>query len=515
MPAVAREPMPGPSRLLAAVDLGSNSFRLLIARVEVSPQGNLVFPLESLRDGVRIADGLRSDGTLDEASRRRALVALAAFGERLRSFSPERVRAVGTSTLRVARNAHRFLRTAEAALGVPVEVVSGLEEARLVYAGAARALPDDNEMRLVVDIGGGSTECIVGVGAEALTLESAGVGCVVLSNRRFADRRITAQAFDAAYYEARDAFAQSAVSLRAHRWRYAVGTSGTAQSLWQVAREQWGADALDRQSLERTRAALLASGDASSVQLAGLTPDRRPVLAGGLALMTALFDELRIERMQYCGGALLQGVLHDLLDRDEERDVRALTIRRMLRRHRVDATRARRVRDTALALFDQVASGTQEEVRERRLLLGWAAELAEIGRSVTHEDFHRHSAYLLAHTEMPGFSQSEQDRLALLALTQTGPLDALRAHADDTAATLAALALRVATIVHLRRDASDAPTPTLSLSRGALRLQTTRAWAQRFPLAHQGLAAEARAWSRVGAFESFVYDASASPTDAG
>ena len=186
----------------------------------------------------------------------------------------------------------------------------------------------------------------------------------------------------------------------------------------------------------------------------------------------------------------------------------------MLRRHRVDATRARRVRDTALALFDQVAPGAQEEVRERRRLLGWAAELAEIGRSVTHEDFHRHSAYLLAHTEMPGFSQSEQDRLALLALTQTGPLDALRAHVEDEAGMLAALALRVATIVHLRRDASDATVPalSLSLSRGALRLRTTRAWAQRFPLAHQGLVAEARAWSRTGAFESFVYDTNAAPT---
>ncbi len=494
------------NRLLAAVDLGSNSFRLLIARVEASPRGPRVVPVESLRDGVRLADGLRSDGLLGEASCRRALVALAAFGERLRSFSPERVRAVGTSALRMARNAQRFLRTAEAALGFPVDIVSGLEEARLIYVGAAHALPDDDETRLVVDVGGGSTECIVGVGAEALALESAGVGCVVLSNRRFAGRCVTEEAFDAAYYEARDAFAQTAASLGAHRWRYAVGTSGTAESLWRVARAHWGADALDRESLMRTRAELLAAGDASSVRLAGLTPERRPVLAGGLAVMTAVFDELRIDRMQYCDGALLQGLLHDLLDRDADRDVRALTIRRLLRRHRVDAARARRVRDTALALFDQAAPGAREEVRARRTLLGWAAELAEIGRSVTHEDFHRHSAYLLAHAEMPGFSQSEQDHLALLALTQTGGLEALRAHADDEAGRLAVLALRVATIVHRRRDASDAPVPALSLSRGILRLQTTCEWAQRFPLAHQGLIAEARAWSQAGLFERFVYE---------
>ncbi len=507
MPPVAPEPMPG-HRLLAAVDLGSNSFRLLIARVEASPESDLVVPVESLRDGVRLADGLRDDGTLDEASRQRALVTLAAFGERLRSYSPDVVRAVGTSALRVARNAQHFLRTAEAALGFPIEIVSGLEEARLIYLGAAHSLPRDGKARLVVDIGGGSTECIVGIDGEALALESTGAGCIVLSNRRFADGRVSREAFEAAYYEARDAFAQTAASLGAHRWRYAVGTSGTAQSLWQIARAQWGADTLDRSSLERTCRELLACGDASSVRLAGLTPDRRQVLAGGLAVMTAVFDELRIDRMQYCDGALRQGVLYDLLDRDDERDVRALTIRRMLRRHRIDAAHARRVRDTALALFDQVAPGAQEEVQARRRLLGWAAELAGIGRSISHEDFHRHSAYLLAHAEMPGFSQSEKGHLALLALAQTGGLDALRALADDEAGRLAVLALRVATIVHRRRDAPHAAAPTLSRSRGTLRLQTTSAWAQRFPLAHQGLVAEARAWSQAGAFEGFVYETS-------
>lgn len=496
--------MPG-KRLLAAVDLGSNSFRLLIARLEASAAGNRLVPLESIREGVRLADGLRDDGTLDDPSRQRALVALAAFGERLRSFSPDAVRAVGTSTLRVARNAQRFLRTAEAALGFPIEIVSGLEEARLIYLGAAHSLPCDGETRLVVDIGGGSTECIVGVDRDALSLESAPVGCVVLTKRRFADGRISRDAFDAAYYEARDAFAQTAASLEAHRWRYAVGTSGTAESLWQVARMHWGADALDRASLERTRATLLAGGDASSVDLAGLTPERRPVLAGGLAVMTAVFDELRIERLQYCDGALRHGLLHDLLARDEERDLRALTIERMLQRHRVDAAHARRVRDTALALFDQAAAGAREEVQARRMLLGWAAELAEIGRSITHEDFHRHSAYLLAHAEMPGFSQSEQERLALLALSQAGRLDGLRALADDEDGRLAVLALRVAAIVHRRRDTPPAPAPALSRMRGALRLRTTRAWAERFPLAHQGLIAEARAW-QAGAFGRFVYE---------
>lgn len=496
--------MPG-NRLLAAVDLGSNSFRLLICRVEASPLGELAVPLDSVRQTIRLASGLRPDGRLDEASRQRALVALAGFGERLRSFSPDTVRAVATNTLRIARNAHRFLPTAEAALGFPIEVVSGLEEARLIYLGAAHSLPADGESRLVVDIGGGSTECIVGTGMQPMTLESAGVGCVMLSNRHFPGGRVESDAFDDACYEARAVFAQIAGSFGSHGWSYAVGTSGTSKSLWQIARTQWGADALDRDSLARTRRALLDAGNVESVHLAGLKPDRRPVLAGGLAVMMAAFDELGIESMNYCDGALRQGVIYDLLGRCEGRDVRAITIEQMLLRHRVDAAHARRVRDTALALFDQVARGARETLQARRQLLAWAAELAEVGRSVSHEDFHRHSAYILANAQMPGFSQREQDRLARMALAQTGEPAKLRPLVDGEAQWLEVLALRIATILHRKRDALEVPTPALFVSKGSLRFETTDDWATRFPLSHQSLVAEAKAWRESGIFEGVAY----------
>lgn len=496
--------MPG-KRLLAAVDLGSNSFRLLIARVEASPLGELAVPLDAVKQTVRLASGLRRDGTLDEESRRRALLALTGFGERLRSFSPDTVRAVATSTLRVARNANRFLPTAEAALGFPIEVISGLEEARLIYVGAAHSLPTDGQSRLVVDIGGGSTECIVGVDMQPTTLESAPVGCVVLSTRHFPGGRVGAQAFETAYYEARAIFAQIASPFGSHRWRYAVGASGTSKSLWQIARMQWGADALDRGSLARMHEALLEAGHVESVRLAGLRPDRRPVFAGGLAVMMAVFDELGIESMRYCDGALRQGVIHDLLGRDEGRDVRAITIEQMLLRHHVDLAHAHRVRDTALALFDQAARGARETLQPRRQLLAWAAELAEVGRSVSHEDFHKHSAYILAHSDMPGFSQREQDQLALLALGQSGRLGKLRHLVDDDMEWLAVLALRIATILHRKRDALEVPTPALFLSKGSLRLETTNRWATRFPLSHQSLVAEAKAWSEAGIFQRFTY----------
>lgn len=496
--------MPG-NRLLAAVDLGSNSFRLLICRVEASPLGELAVPLDSVKQTIRLASGLGPDGRLDEASRQRALVALASFGERLRSFSPDTVRAVATNTLRVARNTRGFLQTAEAALGFPIEVISGLEEARLIYLGAAHELPADGESRLVIDIGGGSTECIVGTGMQTTALESAGVGCVMLSNRHFPRGRVDREAFDAACYEARAVFAQIANPFGSHRWSYAVGTSGTSKSLWQIAHLQWGADGLDRDSLARTRQALLEAGSVESVRLAGLKPDRRPVLAGGLAVMMAAFDELGIESMDYCDGALRQGVIHDLLGRCEGRDVRAITIEQMLLRHRVDVAHARRVRDTALALFDQAARGARETLAPRRRLLAWAAELAEVGRSVSHEDFHRHSAYIVAHAQMPGFSQHEQDRLSLLVLSQHGGLGKLRPAAERETAWLEILALRIATILHRRRDALEVPTPALFVSRGTLRIETTDAWAARFPLSHQSLVAEARTWREAGIFGGFAY----------
>lgn len=304
--------MPG-YRLLAAVDLGSNSFRLLIGRAERSSRDTRVVPTESVKETVRLAAGLRDDGSLDTASRRRALAALARFGERLRSLEPDAVRAVATNTLRVASNAAQFVTSAEAALGFPIEIVSGVEEARLVYLGAAHALPCDGVPRLVVDIGGGSTECIVGTDMRTSALESVQAGCVVLSTRHFRDGRVERETFEQAYRAARAVFAQVAEPLAQQRWRYAAGTSGTVKALWQVAREQWGAAGLDRDSLARIHAALLEAGHVDAVRLAGLRPDRRPVLAGGLAVMMAAFDELRIDSMRYCDGALRHGVLHDLL----------------------------------------------------------------------------------------------------------------------------------------------------------------------------------------------------------
>lgn len=497
--------MPVP-QLLAAVDLGSNSFRLLIGRVETSALGQQIRPLDSLKESVRLAAGLDAQGMIDADAQKRALGALHRFGERLRSFSPDAVRAVGTNTLRVARNAARFMATAEAALGFPIEVIAGREEARLIYTGAAHALPTDGSHRLVVDIGGGSTECIVGADYDAALLESAGVGCVSLSRRFFPDGNVDRDSFDHAYYAARDVLAPIALTYRNHGWSYAVGTSGTAKALAQLAEANFGSDGLDRAALAAIEGALLKVGHADRLRLEGLKADRRPVLAGGLAVMSAVFDELGIDRMRYCPAALRQGVLYDLLGRSGGADVRELTVAHMVRRYSADAAQGQRVADTALALFEQGARAAAEELATRRELLRWTARLAEIGVSIAHEDFHKHSAYILSHADMPGFSQQEQRLMSVLALGHVGGLRKLREQVSHDLDWLMVLCLRVASILHRRREAQDLPLPALFLKRRRLRLEVPRNWARSHPLTDETLASEAAAWNELGVFEDVGYE---------
>jgi len=495
----------GQPRLLAAVDLGSNSFRLLIGRVASSPIGEQVLPIDALKEPVRLAAGLDGRGALDADSQKRALLTLHRFGERLRSFSPDAVRAVGTNTLRNARNARHFLATAEAALGFPIEVIGGHEEARLIYLGAAHALPADHLDRLVVDIGGGSTECIIGADYEATMLESANVGCVSITQRFFPGGEVDKASFEDAYYAARDVLAPIALAYRSRGWSYAVGTSGTAKALAQIATTNFDCESLTRDALLHVEWLLVKAGHADRVRLEGLRADRRPVLAGGLAVMSAVFDELGIESMRYCPAALRQGVLYDLLGRVAGADMREITVAQMVRRYGIDAVQANRVAQTAVALFDQVARGAAELLAHRRMLLRWAAQLAETGMSIAHENFNRHSAYILLNAEMPGFTQAEQQVLSNLALGQVGGLRKLGELVGDDLEWSMVLALRVAAILHRRRDGADTPLPALFVKRRRARIELPRSWAKDHPLSDATLRAEAAAWTELGVFDDFVY----------
>lgn len=500
------ESMPGADvpGLLAAVDLGSNSFRLLIGRVDRTGLGEQIRPIDALKEPVRLAAGLGPDGSLDAAARQRGLESLARFGERLRSFAPDAVRVVATSTLRVATNAHDFIESGEAALGFPISVISGREEARLIYLGAAHELALDGQDRLVIDIGGGSTECIIGRNYESQLLESAGVGCVTLTSRYFGDGAIDRKRMRNARYAAREVFAPYANMYRKHGWTYAVGTSGTAKALTQFAM-QCGDTELNIGHLETLAAVLAKAGHADLVRIDGLKADRRPVIAGGVATMLAAFDEFGIESMRYCPGALRQGALYDMLGRSAGDDMRRITVSRMAEGYGVDIAHARNTAASALALFDAMAGSLPAEDRGACAnLIQWAAHLAEIGLSISHDAYHKHSAYIVHHADMPGFSRNEQDVLSRLVLGHTGGLRKLRALVHDEREWMMILCLRIATILHRHRDEDTTALPQVSRDGARVRIRWPESWRKSHPLTHASLRAEIAAWADAGSVIPFA-----------
>jgi exopolyphosphatase/guanosine-5'-triphosphate,3'-diphosphate pyrophosphatase len=332
--------------LIAAVDLGSNSFRLQVGRIVA----NQIYPLDGLKESVRLAAGLTSDKKLDAAAQRRGIDALSRFGERLRDFDPGAVRAVATNTLRVAKNADQFLEAAEAALGFPIEVIAGREEARLIYLGVAHTLANPQTRQLVVDIGGGSTEFIIGQDIKPIRLESLYMGCVSFSLRFFPDGRVDKRSFREAELAARRELQTIVHVYRQTGWDEAIGSSGTAKAIVDLLEMNgWSDHGLTRDGLEKLRNELIHAGEASRMKLQGLRADRMPVLPGGLAIMSAIFKEFGLERMAFSEGALRLGVLYDQLGRYHHDDLREATVTRFMQRYEVDQRQAARVAKTALA----------------------------------------------------------------------------------------------------------------------------------------------------------------------
>src|SRR3954466_14144521 len=355
---------------LAAVDLGSNSFHLEIGRV-VDRQ---IYPLDAVAQGVRLGGGLTADKRTQPAAQAVALDALRKFAERLRGFPRQDVRAVGTNALRVAKNSSQFLRESRAVLGFPIEVISGREEARLIYRGVAHALPVSAARRLVVDIGGGSPEFIIGTGLEPQLTESLYMGCLSYSLQYFADGRIEKSQMKAAELAARQELAGILQAYRAAGWQEAVGSSGTARSIENILRENGlAAEGLTREGLERLRSKLIKEEKADADRIPGLRPNRAPVLPGGVAILSAVFEELGVDEMRVSDGALRHGVLYDLLGRFQHRDMREATVVQFMRRYHVDAAQAERIRNLALLVYDALSPGSDREDDVDRKMLDWAA----------------------------------------------------------------------------------------------------------------------------------------------
>jgi len=396
---------------LAAVDLGSNSFHMVVARV-VNGEPVIV---DRLREQVRLAGGLDELNELLPPTRRRALECLHRFGERIRDLSPDGVRAVATNTLRVAANRREFLDAAESALGHPIEIVSGREEARLIYLGVSHSVADIPGARLVVDIGGGSTECILGERFEPHYVDSLEMGCVSFSRLFFPDGGIDRDRYREAVLAARLEVRPVANRFGKHTWTSVVGASGTVRAIAEIVRQSgWSPHGITAEALRSLERALLEAGHANELALPGLKAERRSVLAGGVAILSAIFEGLGVERMAASSGALREGVLFDLLGRLQHEDTRDRTIRAFQDRYHVDLDQAARVERCAIRLLEQVAADWELPEEEATRYLSWASRLHEIGLVLSFEGHHRHAAYIVSNADMPGFSRNDQELLATL-----------------------------------------------------------------------------------------------------
>lgn len=469
--------------MVAAVDLGSNSFHMVVARVA---EGRVQM-VDRLKEMVRLGAGLDESRNLTPAAQRAALACLERFAQRLRDMPPGSVRVVGTNTLRSARNAEEFLALAEQVLGHPIDVISGVEEARLIYQGVAHSQTDDGQRRLVMDIGGGSTEFAVGQGYEVLDLESLYLGCVSLSQRHFPDGVITAKGMRRAEITAQLEIRPMARRLNRLGWQRALGTSGTILAVAEVLRDKkWSDQGIQRAGLLQLRDHLISAAHVDTLELPQLPEKRRPSFPGGVAILLAAFESLELETMTISEGALREGLVFDLLGRIEQEDVRQHTVDAVARRCQVDEAQAARVKQTAMAVLGELAPEWSLQDDEFRNALGWAAQLHEIGLSVAHSQYHKHGAYLLAHSDLPGFTRQEQRLVAALVRghRRKFPSAVFAALPDNERLPAQRLCLILRLSVRLHRERSERPLPAIRVSpkRKGLTLDFPHGWLDEHPL---------------------------------
>lgn len=480
---------------LAAADLGSNSFHLAVGRVD----GDQIYPLDSIKETVRLGSGLTSERTLDAEAQERALKALKRFSERLSGMPREAVRVVGTNALRVAKNASAFLRKAEQALGFPIEVIPGREEARLIYVGVVHSLPMAPHNRLVIDIGGGSTEFIIGNKLRVKTMESLYMGCVGFTQRFFPDGRIDKKAVKRGELAAREQLQPHVARFDKIGWKETVGSSGTARSIAEILQKNGQSErGITASGLAWLRERLIDAGEFRKLSIEGLREDRIPVIAGGVTVLSGIFDELELDEMTVAEGALRDGVLWDLLGRVHHRDIREVTVEQFARRYHVDATQAQRVTHAAQALRKQLA-GEHPELEDVSGLLDWAARLHEIGMTIAQGAYHKHTAYILANADMPGFSRRDQGWLSNLVLAQRGKLSKMReAFEDDPRLAALAFCLRIAVILHRSRRSQPLPRVRVVGGERDWRLEIDGDWLARHSLVDVALEHEKEEWESVG-----------------
>lgn len=489
--------------LLAAIDLGSNSFHMVVARLS---DGELK-PIDVMSEKVQLAAGLDEQSVLSEEAQQRGLDCLSRFAQRVSELPRNAIRIVGTNALREAKNRNRFIARATEVLDVPIQVIAGREEARLIYLGVAHTLSDDSDRRLVVDIGGGSTEFIIGSRFEPIRLESLHMGCVSYTKRFFNDGSITREAMD----KARTAAARELLAIRRDyrrlRWSSTIGSSGTAKALRIACATLGYGEEITLEGLKAVRDQLIGFGQADRIEIEGIKPARRAVLPSGTAILIAAFEILGITAMTYSDGALREGLLYDMAGRLRHEDVRERTIRALKKRYHVDAGQSRRIDATALSFLEQVADSWSLRDDEYRNMLSWAARTHEIGLTIAHTQFHKHSAYLLQHSDLPGFTNTEQLLLAFLARghRRKFPKEEHRLLPDEKRQSYRhlCLILRLAVLMHRSRSTAKLPTLKLKAKEKTLRLSFPRGWLGNHPLTQADLESEAEYLRAIG-FELII-----------
>lgn len=471
---------------LAAVDLGSNSFRLEIGSYE----HHQIHRIEYLKETVRQGNGLDSNRNLTPESMERGWACLARFGERLRGFDPQHVRAVATQTLREAQNRDEFIERANELLGFPIEVITGEEEAALIYRGVVSQLPASQEHRLVIDIGGRSTEFVLGQSSVVQSLASYRIGSVAWTLRYFPQGHLTPEAFEAAEIAARAVLDEALDTFTPGSWDIAYASAGTANAVGDtLSANGFDPGVITRASLDWLLQQLLRAQHMDRIKLAGLKEDRRPVVAGGLSVLRAVFDLLGLERMVVAQGALRMGVLYGLVNDAPSEDIHTASVLGLMQRFGVHSTHARHVAETAQQLWMQL----HPQAATPPANLAWAGLLHEVGCRISRSNYHRHSAYILENSNVPGFAPAELAHLGQLVLGHRGKLKKMEAFMHLPANAEQLLCLRLAVVLCNNRRAPDMQGLQLQRNGKQLLLQTPPGWAQRFPLSAQLLREEAEA----------------------
>ena len=444
--------------LMAAIDIGSNSFHLAVARLDHGEVRKIV----SMSEKVQLAAGLNEHNILSAEAERRGLDCLRSFVARLDSVPPERVRVVATNALRQAKNANDFINRANEILPKPIEVIAGREEARLIYLGVSHTNASSDK-RLVIDIGGGSTEFIIGKGFDPILTESLQMGCVAFTKAFFDDGQITDKAFNAAITATRKQILAISGQYQKAGWSSVIGSSGTIKAVRNVLVSKGWADEQERityQGVKKLEKLLINIGVVDDIELEGVKEHRKAVFPAGVAVLRATMKVLGISTIAYSDGALREGVMYDMLGRFASEDVRDRSVLALIKRYSVDKKQARQVVRTSRHLFKQVKEDLHLTTNDGDLLRR-AAYLHEIGLAIGHSNYHRHSAYLLENADIPGFSQVDQKRMAQLMLSHRrklkGEMLEQTCSIGGDQLVYLCLLLRLAVLAHHSRSEYDLP----------------------------------------------------------